>query len=168
MRSRGLNDLYWKTLPEDYHDAMRNLIVRSWVPIDIAVAHYTALDNLGLTHAEMVENGAMVANRAQATYVGTIMRGLRATKSLTVWNVFKRMDTAWGRLMQGGAPVVYQLGPKEALLELHAVSLLNIAYFRAGLEGVTLGTLELITRKAYVRQLKQRAAGMAAYRISWV
>lgn len=171
---RALNESHKKerydeVLDPDYRHAILNLVVASWVPVDVAVAHYRAMDAVGYTPEQQVDNGRLVAQRIQNTYVGTIIRGLKASGTVSVWALLERFPIAWGRLMEGGASAVYRLGPKEARVECHGVPFANIAYFRAGWEGMFESTIELVTRKVYTRQLPNlQTSSVIAYRISWV
>ena len=135
--------------------------------------HMTALamgrDWNKATPEQQIDNGRLVAQRIQNTYVGTIIRGLKASGTVSVWALLERFPIAWGRLMEGGSSAVYRLGPKEARVECHGVPFADIAYFRAGWEGMFESTIELVTRKVYTRQLPGlQTPTVIAYRVSWV
>ena len=160
---------YDELLDPAYRDAILNLIVASWVPVDVAMAHYTAMQALEFTPAQQIENGRLVANRIQNTYVGTIIRGLKASGGVNIWAVLERFHVAFGRLLQGGASAVYQLGPKDARVECYGVPMASIPYFRAGWEGMFESTLQLVTRRVYTKQVTPfQTDDRVAFHISWV
>lgn len=168
MRSQGLEDHYFAVLEPEYERMIRELLVRSWIPMDVANAHYQAMDSLGYARQEMVDNGSAVGDRIQGTFLGTVLRQLSATGVLDIWAAVPKLPKAWGRIVQGGAITVGRLGPKEAHLGIHGLKLTEIEYFCAGLEGLALATMQVLHKAAYVRQIGAPKAGYVAYRISWV
>jgi hypothetical protein len=169
LRSTEQKQRYDSVLDPAYADAMLNLVVASWVPMEVARAHYEAMEAMGYTYEEQRENGRMVAQRIQNSFVGTIIRGLKASGSLSVWPLLERVEMAYVRLAQGGGTQLYKLGPKDARVEFHGLPLLDIPYIRAGLEGMIESTLGLVTRKVYASQVTElQTETTLAITVSWV
>jgi len=169
VRDRGLNETYFAELPEEHHDAIRGLIASSWIPIDVAKAHYRTMDELPLTEEDHWAMGRRVAERVQHSWVGTIVRGLKASGAVTPVQIMERFQQAWDRLMDGGgASRVVQTGPKDIRVECYGIELAEGNYFRNAWAGMLESTLGLVARKVFVRDLvRYRSPTSCAFSISW-
>lgn len=169
VRERGLLDTYFERLPAAHRDAVRDHVPLSWVPVEHALAHYGVLDELIPSAQEQVLLGRGTADRVQRSYLKTLVTALRASGALTPLTLLAKVDRLWTRSFQGGAAGVWQTGPKDARVECHGIALVRHRYFRNGWQGAFEGGLELVTRKAYVQQLRasQNETTMA-FGVSWV
>src|SRR6187200_1557807 len=70
LRDDGLFDDYLQHLLPEAKDTILELAAPSWLPIDIALAHYGACDQLGLTPAQVTDMAQRVAMQAQGTFLG--------------------------------------------------------------------------------------------------
>ena len=166
---RGRREDYFAALPPELHEAIRGLVASTWLPMDVALAHYEAVHTLGFTVEEQREMGRRVAARVQHGWAGTIIRGLRATGAVTPLRALPRFHQAWDRLIRGGGGAVYQVGPKDARIECHGFPLARVAYVRNAWTGMIESTLELLVRKCYAKEiLRLRGPEKLAYHVSWV
>src|SRR5580692_12976010 len=76
LRERGHFETYKRELTA-HHDAILGAIAGSWMPMEIARAHYDACDHLGLDVDEQVAIGESVGMRAQGTLLSTAARTAR-------------------------------------------------------------------------------------------
>ena len=79
LTKHGHRERYDDLLDPAYREAIRDLVVRSWVPVDVALAHYTAANALPFTHTQRVQMGGAVGERLHASFLGTIVRAARRT-----------------------------------------------------------------------------------------
>jgi hypothetical protein len=168
IRERGRFDPYCAALPERYHDALFNLVVGTWVPMEIGAAHYEAANAAGFAPHEQYENGRIVVDRIGSTAFG-LVGALTRSSGATMWTVLSHAQRLWDRLMLGGVLAVYKLGPKEARLEGYGAPIARIPYVRNGWRGMIAGVGELFCRKAYVNEVPRLCGGSTfAFRIAWV
>ncbi len=165
IQGLGLRDAYLGRLAPEYHSAVQELVIGQWLPVEIALAHYGAIESLRLTDAQAFANGRLVADRIQNSYVGTLTKMLGTTA--TLWSGLPRLPGVWARTMQGGATSLYRLGPKDARVEVHGIPLARYAYFRQGLAGMFTSSLELVTRKVHCRAVAVSPMRVD-FLISWV
>jgi hypothetical protein len=166
VRDRGLMDAYLRGLAPSLHDTLTTMVAGSWVPIAVAVAHYTACDRLPLTPSEQTEMGRGVSRHAKQTLLSTAVR--LAAHALPGTSL-AQLPRLWGRMFVGGGTAVYKLGPKDARIEMIAGPLAGIGYFKNGLRGVLLGVGELFSSKVYVLEIPRLCnATTIVFRTSWV
>jgi hypothetical protein len=143
-------------------------MVGSWLPIEVAIAHYQACDSLGLSPNEQVEMGRDVSKNLERTLLGTAVRVARQA-GVTVWTPLSQLHRLWDRMFIGGGAAVFKVGPKEARVEVVGCSLAPIPYFRNGLRGVVLGIGSAFTEKLYVTEIAhQRTPDTLVMRGAWV
>ena len=82
----GMRDDYFATLAPEHHDAIRGLVVNDWIPMALALAHYGALETMGLAGEVARDNGRKVADRVQKSYLATLVRALGV--GITPWSVW--------------------------------------------------------------------------------
>jgi hypothetical protein len=166
IESMGLRDAYFDALPKPRHDAMRSIVVGEWQPMDLGVAHYGAIEALGLSFEQARENGVRVADRVQKSYLATMIRALGF--GITPWSILPRTQSILDRLLQRVAAAVLRVGPKDARIEIHGAPIASFQYVRGGWAGMIEGGLDLVTRKTYCRDVSRpNATTVAAFLVSW-
>ncbi|HEY1694100.1 MAG TPA: hypothetical protein VGG39_18155 [Polyangiaceae bacterium] len=165
LRERGLLDAYRVRLPEAFHEPILGAVVGAWLGLDVATAHYSACDALGLTVPEQVSMGASVGDAINGTFLGTVVRMARGA-GVTPWLVLKQYARLWDRIFDGGDVEIDKLGPKEALIQMHGLSLFSIPYIRVAMRGMHQTGFMLFCNKCYMTDL---ASGPTkhAYRAAW-
>jgi hypothetical protein len=169
LRERGLAERYFRLLDPAYHEIILTNLAPAWLPLDIAMAHYTACDALSLTQEDLVSIGQTVGDRVQGSYIGVIARGAKLA-GLTPWVLLHHLDRIWFRMFQGGAVGVTKLGPKDALIEILNVDLARIDYFRIAFSGLFIaGGMVAGARTANVSPVFGRCTAQhLVYRAAWV
>jgi hypothetical protein len=168
LRSRGHFEAYVTHLPQALHEGILRSVPGTWLPIEMAVAHYRAAEAVGLTTEAQLEMGRGVAEKIQNGLLGTLVR-LAKTAGVTPWTGLEYFPRLWQRTMIGGGVAVYRLGPKEARIECHGVpDLAELAYFRNGFRGMFASSGELFCSRVYVTDLIAfTLRKVIGFRVSW-
>jgi hypothetical protein len=168
LKANGLLDAYLKLLPAEHHDALTNIVAGVWMPIEIGIAHYSAIDALGLTAAQIAVLGKDVGERVQGSILGLMVRTAKSS-GLTPWAGLRNCPLFYERMFIGGAVSLVKLGPKEARIELVSNPLFGIPYFRHALRVIATTGIELFCEKAYSYELPKHLGPTAfSFRLSWV
>ncbi len=168
IRSMGWEDRYLAALPKELHLELQMLTAGSWVPLSLAVAHYTACDAMALGKHEMNAIGEDVSLRTQKTFVGTLGKAVSGAGA-TPWLLMMNMHRIWDRMFEGGDTAVYKIGEKEALVLLAGCPPLELTYFRVGLLAYYRALARILSRIAYTNEVPaHRASGRIGFRVSWV
>ena len=126
-------------------------VAPGWVPIELALAHYEACDNLMLTREQFAEMGGGVGERVQETVLVSPAKKAREAE-YDPWNATGPLNRMWARLYQGGSVQVVKVGPHDKLLEQRGFVLSQFHYFRqaqvAALKAIhaALGTRSVETK----------------------
>lgn len=168
LEERGLRAAYLAALPARFHEPLLESVAGVWLPIEVATAHYTACDALGLSSEVRAELGRRVSERVRGTLLGTVVR-LAKGAGVSPYTVMPHFQRFWNRAFDGGGIALYQVGPKEARVEARKVPLYEIPYFRSAVRGLVEDVLAMFCEKVYVTdQPGKRPVGTMAYRIQWV
>lgn len=165
----GHLERYRAVVSPRYRDTIFGAIAPSWLPIDVALAHYEACEALELSEPQMLAIGEATGDRMQGPFMETLTRAAR-NMGVTPWVLLKRFDVLWGRLLQGGSFELTKVGPKDLTIEVRNALLPRIPYFRAGFCGVVRAGYKYVgARVAYVRVSQWDAArDRLVMRAAWV
>ena len=160
-------EAYERQLPAAARDALRDTIAGVWLPLDLAIAHYTACETLGLAPTDQVAMGRKTGDRVNGTLLGTIAR-LAHTAGVTPWTLIEQLGRFWRRGFDGGEVTYERVGPKEARVFVVDLPLLQIGYFRNGLAGTCEAQLTPFCARAFIRVERYRPGqNTATYRYQW-
>jgi hypothetical protein len=167
LRDRGHLDAYFKQLDRSLHDTMQGLVIGVWVPMSLARAHYEACDRLQLGTNEQIALGRAVSDRAQGAMLGTVVRMAKGA-GVTPWTVLPQYRRLFERGVRGGGISVVKLGPKEARIDIVAVELFEVPYFRVAFRGILQGIAGLFCRVSFIHDVPTSRSVDASYRFQWV
>jgi hypothetical protein len=168
IRQMGWEERYYEALPRDRHDDLRSLVAGSWSSIELATAHYTACDRMGLTPAEMIKIGEDVSQRTQKSFVATLARA-SIEAGASPWILFGTARRVWDRIFDGCDIAVYKVGPKEAYVEVVNCPLLALPYFRAAFRAYFRAVVALLSKVVYTNEMTAYSTDSdAVFRFSWV
>jgi hypothetical protein len=169
LRVHGLFDRYSEALAPVDRDRLVTMVAGVWIPMSLALAHYTACDTLGMSMGEQVTMGRDVGARVQGSLLGIVVRAAKGAGA-TPWTPLGYLDRLWDRVFAGGGGVrCAKLGPKEARVDLVGLPLLDVPYFRHAYRGTFHAGIELLCKKAYVQEVRAPdAPASASFRMSWV
>jgi len=166
VRNRGLFDEYERALEPEHKDALLNAIAGTWIPLEVALAHYRACDTLGLAPEQQYINGRGTFDGARGTLLGTAVRMARGA-GITPWNAFALSQRFWQRGLDGGAVGVVRVGPKDAQVTILECGLVASPYFRNGFRGLVASLIELFCVRAYVTERKAKRPSSLEMRVQW-
>jgi hypothetical protein len=169
LRQRG-HFARWLTLVDPSHrETIVESLAPSWMPIEVAMAHYAACEALELPSSEQVAMGEAVGDRIQGSFLTTLMKSARAAgyNPLVLLGQFDRL---YSRLFQGGSVQLTQTGPKDAEIEVRGLQTTRFPYFRVAFTGVVrAGIVFSGVRVGYVKQGNySTASDTLVMHASWV
>jgi hypothetical protein len=165
LRERGHFEAYRRLLSA-HHDVILSALAGSWLPMDVARAHYDACNGLGLDADEQLAMGQSVGGRAQGTVLSSAVKAARGA-GVTPWTIVPQFHRLYLRGVNGGAAAVFKLGPKEARAEFVGCELFDIDYFRHAFRGVLLNVGALFCEKQYIHDMPRRRRGEAIFKLQW-
>jgi hypothetical protein len=168
LGERGLLARYCQRLEPSDRAALHQLIPGRWISIELAHAHYRAIDGLALPTSEQVALGSAVGPHVQGTLVATLMR-MAQRLGLTPWTSVNQYARIWDRLFIGGDLLVEKVGEREACVTMYNLSLLEVPYFRVALRGLQEAGLSAIYswKKIHVSELGVMGLSVK-YRLAWL
>jgi hypothetical protein len=167
LRERRLFDRYRTFLSPADADSIPLSVAGLWMPLEVAIAHYAAVNALGLPYSESAAAGALVGEKIQATLLGTVAR-LARTGGVTPWTVLAQFQKLFERIFRGGGTRVVRLGPKEARIDVSGLQLAQFPCFRAGFQGMIKSGGELFCTRAYVSEVPRLCTSTTiGYRCAW-
>jgi hypothetical protein len=169
LDQRGLLATYAGKLDPPQRTALEKAVPGRWLEIELALAHYRAIDRLELTMSDQMSLGGSVGSSVHGTLVATMVRMAQGL-GLTPWTGVNQYARLWDRLFMGGGLMVEKLGEREAVVSMYNLSLLAVPYFRVALRGMQESGLSIIWRwsKLRVSEIPAASDTSAKYRLTWV
>ena len=167
IKDRGRLDEYFRHLPREHHEVVKNSVAGSWLEVEVAVAHYEACDRLAFTQLELVAIGREVHQHANASVLSMLVK-LAAGAGVTPWTQFAQYNRLWDRVWIGGGVGIYKIGPKEARMEIVGWPCARSNYIVHAMRGVVTGMIEMFATKGYVKDIPRYCtATTLGYRCAW-
>jgi len=166
VRASGRYEEYERHLPLQHKDTILGAVAATWLPVEVALAHYGACDALGLTAEQQAQAGRSTFKASRATLLGTAV-ALARSAGFSPWQAFPLYQRFWDRGCDGGGVNVVRMGPKDAHLTVVQCPLVASSYFRNGLRGLTASLTELFCTRAYVTERLHNRQGTLAVRVQW-
>jgi len=168
LRRAGLFEAYRCHLSESARTTLDGSIAASWIPIDIAHAHFAAVDALDLLESDILAFTRLAGEQQHHVFLSTALRLVRAT-GLTPWTALPAFSKIWDRVFEGGALGVQQTGPKDARVVVASHPLVRHRYHRLGLRAHIELMLSFCAERAYVREAEYHPnSGTMAVVARWV
>ncbi|MEY4577828.1 MAG: hypothetical protein RL701_2531 [Pseudomonadota bacterium] len=168
LRDLGHFSRYEQNLPAALHDDVLYALAASWLPLEVAMAHYGACDAMNLQDSELDSIGQAVSGRIMGTFLGTILRGSRQVGAQAAPLVaLRHYDKLWDRLLVGGTCHVRQTGPKDAVIASKGLGMFRYRYFRVAYASLIRGAGLMFAKIFYTRVQRTSDTSMVVG-ISWV
>jgi hypothetical protein len=167
-RARGYLGRYLEHLPRVYHDAVLHSVAGQWLPIEVALAHYGALDALNLSEIDLLAIGEEVNKNFNNVVLQTMLRLARGA-GMTPWTAVRQAQKVWDRSWVGGGYGIFKLGPNELRGEVVGWPCARFRYTRIAIRGTFAGTLRLFCNQVWVHEMPEHCTETAlGYHIRWV
>jgi hypothetical protein len=158
LRELGYYERYLTKLPEQYREPVLFSVASSWLPLEVAEAHYQACDDLALDDGEIVAIGEAVSKRIMGTFLGTMLRaGRNFGAAPTPWLVLCQYHRVCERILDGGKFMVTELGPKDAVVQTRGLPLFRSRYFRTATLGMFRGGVGVFAKSCFAREVAERS-----------
>ena len=168
LRQAGLFEAYNRHLSDAARRDLDGAIAASWIPIDVAHAHFAAADALDLPQSDILAFTRAAGERLHQVVLSTALR-LARTAGLTPWTALPVFGKIWDRVFEGGALGVQQTGPKDARVVVASHPLVRHRYHRLGLRAHIELMLSFCAERAYVRETEYHPnSGTMAVVARWV
>lgn len=169
LRTLELFDAYRAQVDPAAFEAILANIGPSWLPLDVALAHYAACDRLDLSPEQLEQVGGRVAHRLQGALLQLLAKTVRQA-GFTPWTVLGAYARMGDRIFQGSSAQYVKVGPKDVDLEIEGNLLFRSTYFQRAFVAATRSAfLALGCRVTHVRVVRVLADGAdVVVRISWV
>jgi hypothetical protein len=143
LKAKGVYEGYSALVHPSIPEQILNSLAMSWLPLEVALAHYRACEGLMLSAEKAAEVAAGVGDRVQET---TLVGAARKTgeSGAKVEPDLRALHRMWARLYQGGSIQVARPGPKQLLVQHRGLVLTQFRYFRQGLVGVSRAQFEAV------------------------
>ncbi len=158
LRQLGVYERYLELLEASARDHVAYAIAASWIPIEIALAHYQACDALKLGERDCQTLGSMMAQRIADTFLGTVLRVTRRAGVESFWSLMSQNSRIWDRMYLGGGVTVIQTGPKDVIVENHGLPLVTSRHWRFAYEAYWKALGAIFTKVAFVKAVHPREA----------
>jgi len=154
LRDAGHYERYLEQLAEPYREQVLYAIALSWVPVEVAIAHYAACDALSLPDHELDNIGQLVAARLAETFLSSILQASRGAGIDAPWVALRSQARVWDRIYVGGGVKVWRAGPKDAVAEFYGLPLAQFHYFRVAYCSYYRGLANMFVRSAHVKPIR--------------
>jgi hypothetical protein len=168
VRARGLFSRYSESLSPEARERILGLAAGIWVPVDVAVTHYTAMDRLGIDQSTIESIGAEVAARTWKHIMApTFARAKRVGRQ--PWEHFRHAHDTLTNTWRGSDVQVFKESPTQALCEWAGQPCAAIPYFVASYGSYMRALTNLFSSRAFYRIVPERCSRTTlAVRLSWV
>lgn len=166
LDAQGLLEAYHDHLDPVHRTTLESAAAGEWLPVEVAVAHYGAADQLGIADQQAYLNGRASADRLQGTYLGVVVRTLG--RGVPMWAALRRFPDLGDRLTKGGTHVVYRLGDQAARVEFHGMPYAHFRYVRHGLRGMVASAAEFVAKRVESQDASRpHDRTVARYLLTW-
>lgn len=132
LKAHGYYERYVQHIEPSTLEDLLSRVAPGWVPVDLAMAHYKACDDMNLSTEELSAMGRSVGERIQETTLVSAAKTSR-DENFDPWQVEAQLHRMWQRLYRGGSIQVTKLGSKEKLIEQRGYPMNRFHYYRQAL-----------------------------------
>jgi hypothetical protein len=167
LREHGLFQRYSEALSTDVRERVAGLAAGLWVPVEIAVAHYSAMDRLGIEQHTIEALGAEVAARSWKHILSPVFARARRIGPKP-WEAFGYTHETINLNWRGGDVQIVKEGPTQALYEWAGQPCAAIPYFVTSFGSFMRALTKLFASRATHRVVHERCSPTSiVLRLSW-
>ncbi len=168
LRDLTLYDRYSALIDRSVLAKLQFAIASTWLPIELAMAHYAACDALELNEIQMKNIGEHVSEKLVNTFWGAALREARKVGAAVPYDIaLRQYGSMWERVFRGGSSVVEELGRKDARILARGLPMVRYRYFRVGYLGLIRGAALMFFRACHVK-VERLADDELTILVSWV
>jgi hypothetical protein len=168
IRSRNLFERYSDVLSPSERTQILGLAGLTWVPVEIALQHYTAADRLGLDERTIELIGQEVASRSwKHVLAPTFGRSKRIGPK--PWDAFQNARSTVALTWHGSDVQILKEGPNQALYTWAGQPCAAIPYFVRSWKCIMRAVINLFALHARAELVPELSSPTAmTVRLSWV
>lgn len=167
LRERGHEARYQAALPPGSRDAILAATAIDWVPMESALAHYDAIESMGLGHEATIDLGADVSRAINGVFLTTVAR-LAGSLGATPITPLSRASKIYARNFRGGAVAMYRVAETETRLDVRGVPMARSKVHRDTIEGSLLDGCRPFAAGTKVSEIvSMRSDTTYGFRIRW-
>lgn len=167
LRELGLFDDYRAALEPKDRAAVLAATVGSWVPLDLALVHYGALDALRLDSERIERVGWAVGNGVHGAFLLTLIR-LAGSLGVSPWAALQQSYKLWVRSWRGGGIAVQRVAPQVAQVSLLGTGVCCSRFFCISFAGALCAGIAPFCKSPSASEVPgTRSAQSVAYKVCW-
>jgi hypothetical protein len=168
VRAQGLFGAYSQSLSPSVRERIAGLAAGLWVPVEIAVAHYSAMDRLGIDRTVIEALGADVAARTWKHILAPVFARSKRIGPKP-WEALSYAQETVQLNWRGGDVRIFKEGPAQALYEWAGQPCADIPYFVTSFGSFMREVMRLFSSQAYQHIVPEKCSPTTiALRLSWV
>lgn len=168
LQADGLYELYSSLVPASSLAEIHALIGPGWMPVDLALAHYTACDRLGLSEKQILSYGMRAGDEmGNALLLANNQPSVPGAES--VWAKILAFSRMGRRIHEGSSAQYVKLGENALLIEHRGNPMFSISYYRTAHLGFLRNTFNRVSIQVTDLKLSPYRSSDAHIeaRISW-
>jgi hypothetical protein len=134
FRTLEIYDAYVGALHAERREALLAVTAGSWVPLELLLVHYDALDSLALDPKSIRRVGWEVGNGVHGAFLSMLVR-LMGKLGATPWLALEQAHKLWVRSWQGGGIAVHVVEDKVADVTILEAAVCASHFFRTSFAG---------------------------------
>ncbi|MEY4508803.1 MAG: hypothetical protein RLZZ450_925 [Pseudomonadota bacterium] len=168
LKKGGLYERYAAAVAPGVPEQIRASLAMNWAPVELALAHYQACDNMLLGAEAAQDIGARVGAHVQGTSLVSAAKKAQESR-VELWAALPAIHRMWARYYQGGSAQIVKLGPMAMQVELRGYVLHKFRYFRNGQLAVVSASLTAVGTQLTSAKIASYSAGRdeLALRFTW-
>ena len=157
LRERGLFKKYAAQLASDpvLQERILHCTVSDRIDVPAVMAHYAALDALGLSHQTAFDFGKQVGERVHGEFLRVLIK-LAGKFGADPWRALAQAEKLWKRSWEGGALLVVRESNNSARFTVEGMPPSSSDFFRASLSGAIHAGVTLLCQRAIVTEDKSK------------
>jgi hypothetical protein len=167
VRAKGLYPEYSDVLSPEVRESIVGLAGGIWVPVELAVAHYSAMDRLAIDRLTIEALGADVAQRTWKHILAPVFARAKRIGPKP-WEAFSHAQETVKLNWRGGDIQIIKETETQALYEWAGQPCANVPYFVTSFGSFMRALTNLFSSRAYCSVVPERSSPTTiAIRLSW-
>jgi hypothetical protein len=167
VRAKGLYTQYSDVLSPEVHARIVGLAGGTWVPVELAVAHYSAMDRLAIDRLTIEALGADVAQRTWKHILAPVFARAKRIGPKP-WEAFSHAQETVKLNWRGGDIQITKESETQALYEWAGQPCASVPYFVTSFGSFMRALTNLFSSRAYSSVVPERSSPTTiALRLSW-